>query len=103
MPRNYTVAATWFRKAANQGDAASQFNLAMLYAQGFGVPKNNVEALMWVTIAAFQPIDPAQGAPDIVSYANELGAQISALMTPSNIAEARRLAREWKPKAQAEN
>ena len=67
---------------------------------GVGVPQNNVEALMWVIIAASQPNDPARGAPDIVSYANELGAQISALMTPSNIAEAQRLAREWKPKVQ---
>jgi len=59
-----------------------------------GVPQNNVEGLMWITIAVFQPNGPARGAPNVVSYANELSAQVSALMTPSNIAEARQMARK---------
>ena len=97
VPLDYTKAATWFWKAAEQGDAASQFSLALLYAQGLGVSQDNVQALMWLAIAARQPNDPAQGAPDIVSSAIELGATVAAQMTHAQIGEAQRLAREWEP------
>ncbi len=95
VPRDYSKAATWFRKAAQQGDGPSQHSLATLYAQGLGVSQDNVQALMWLLIAARQPNDPARGAPDIVSSAIELGEMLAAQMTPAEIAEAERLAREW--------
>ncbi len=42
---------------------------------------------MWVNLAAAQGIEDARDARDI----------LAELMTPSQIAEAQRLAREWKP------
>jgi TPR repeat protein len=86
VPLDYTKAATWFSKAAEQGDAASQFNLANLHAQGLGVSQDNVQALMWLAIAARQPNDTARGAPDIGSSAIELETILSAQMTSSNLA-----------------
>ena len=39
---------------ANQGDANSQFNLALLYANGAGTPQNTKQAVYWYTKAAEQ-------------------------------------------------
>ena len=39
---------------ANQGDAAAQFNLGLMYANGEGVPENDAEAVRWYRLAAEQ-------------------------------------------------
>ena len=39
--------AQWIRKAAEAGDTLSQFNIALCYNHGVGVPKNGDEALFW--------------------------------------------------------
>jgi S1-C subfamily serine protease len=45
-------AVKWYRKAADQGNAAAQDNLGVMYASGEGVPKDLVEGLAWFNIAA---------------------------------------------------
>ena len=50
--KNLTMAAQWFRKAANLGLVDSQYNLARLYEGGFGVPQSQADALSWYLIAA---------------------------------------------------
>jgi TPR repeat protein len=45
-------AATWYRKAAEQGFALAQFNLAIMYDQGQGVTKDQTEAAKWFRKAA---------------------------------------------------
>ncbi|MBU4290605.1 MAG: SEL1-like repeat protein [Verrucomicrobia bacterium] len=57
---NYVEAAKWFRKAAEQGDATAQFNLAACYHNGQGVPTNYVEAVKWFRLAAEQGDAKAQ-------------------------------------------
>jgi TPR repeat protein len=104
VPRDYKRAAFWTRKAAEQGDAASQVNLAMLYSEGLGVPRNDVEALMWLLLAPLQLADPAiampaRGAPDIAAGARAARDALTSRMSPAQIAEAHRRAREWKPKS----
>jgi TPR repeat protein len=37
---DYTEAAKWYRKAAEQGDARAQANLGVLYQFGWGVPQD---------------------------------------------------------------
>jgi TPR repeat protein len=37
---------------AEQGNVAAQSGLGMMYAQGEGVPRDEVEALVWFTLAA---------------------------------------------------
>ena len=39
------------RKKAESGDAAAQYNLGLMYANGEGVPKDLVQAHMWWNIA----------------------------------------------------
>ena len=46
--------------AAEQGIAQAQFNLGNMYAQGKGVPRNDVEAVRWYRMAAEQGYADAQ-------------------------------------------
>ncbi len=48
--------------AAEQGDAAAQYNLGTLYFNGQGVPKNYAEAEKWFRLAANQGNAMAQTA-----------------------------------------
>ena len=44
---DYTAAIRGFRKATEQGNAASQVNLGHAYAEGRGAPQDYQEALKW--------------------------------------------------------
>jgi len=92
VPQNYAEAIKWFRMAAEQGDAAAQYNLGSMYGLGRGVPQDYVQAHMWVNLAASM-----SQAEENERYAN-YRKLIAEEMTPAQIAEAQRLAREWKPK-----
>lgn len=48
------AAATWFRKAADHGDAGAQFSLGLLHSTGQGVAKSFAEAQKWYRLAALQ-------------------------------------------------
>ena len=87
---DYTEAAKWFHLAADQGRADAQSNLGAMYAEGEGVLQDFVQALMWFTLSAAQNHKDAMDNRDTAVL----------LMTPAQIAEARRLAREWKPTTQ---
>src|SRR5215813_9227458 len=51
--RDFTQAVQWYRAAAAQGFPAGQNNLALLYADGRGVPRNPVMATeLWHAAAA---------------------------------------------------
>ena len=45
-------AADWYRKAAEQGDAAGEYHLGHMYTVGEGVEKNPEKALYWFRRAA---------------------------------------------------
>lgn len=46
--KNYSQAAAWFRKAADQKFAAAERNLADLYFVGHGVPNDHTQFLIWL-------------------------------------------------------
>ena len=81
VPQDETEAVRWYRLAANQGFATAQYNLGFMYRAGRGVPQDHVAAHMWLDLAG----------------AESLRDDVAAGMTPEQIAEAQRLAREWKP------
>jgi uncharacterized protein len=87
VPQDYAEVVKWYRKAAQQGDAFAQMGLGARYAHGEGVPQDFVQAYMWFDLAAANDLKLAQAIRD----------QVAASMTPAQIAEAQRLAREWKP------
>jgi len=66
-----------------------------MYVLGSGVPQDYVQAHMWCNLAASQYPDTEAEKRD---NAAEFRDRTAALMTPAQIAEAQKLAREWKPK-----
>jgi TPR repeat protein len=50
----------WTRRAAEQGDAVSQFNLAVLYLKGFGTTTSETNAVQWMNRSADAGYPPAR-------------------------------------------
>ena len=88
-------AARWYRLAADQGYPAAQFNLGMAYASGWGVPRDMINAYMWVNLSVMRGIQNPAAA---ITAAKSLKTIAQEKMTPAQIAEAQKLARDWKPK-----
>lgn len=86
--KDYQQALRWIRLAANQGEALAQTKLAIMYDDGNGVPKDKVQAYKWLSLAATNGDKPAPMLRDLLAKE----------MTPAQIAEAKKLASEWKPK-----
>lgn len=75
VPINVAESVKWYRKAAEQGDVSGQCNLADSFAAGEGVPKDEIEALAWMNIAAASGFDSAVKKRDGLETA--LGHQLS--------------------------
>jgi TPR repeat protein len=79
---------------ADQGNGNALYNLGLMYARGEGVPQDLVQAHRWTNLAA--TVFPATKAEYRV-LAIRLRDALASLMTPAQLAEAQKLAREWKP------
>lgn len=88
VPQDYAEAAKLYRLSADQGDALAQSNLGFMYSDGKGVSQNYVRAHMWFNLSAARGDQIAKNNRDLVEQR----------MTAAQIAEAQKLAREWKPK-----
>jgi TPR repeat protein len=51
---DYTKAAHWYLKAANQNHPLAQFNLGLMFAGGQGVAQDEDKSVMWMRMAAQQ-------------------------------------------------
>jgi hypothetical protein len=80
-------ATRWYRLAAEQGHTFAQSSLGASYLYGRGVPQNDILAHMWFSLAA------ACGD----SAARDMLKELVKRMTSAPIADAERLARQWKP------
>jgi uncharacterized protein len=80
-------------KNADHGGVVSQLLVAEMFLKGEGMPKDLVSAYMWANLAAAR-VDHLNIAEQATSIRNE----VEGKMTPAQIAEGQRLAREWKPK-----
>ena len=113
---------------ADQGEAAAQYRLSVIYATGDGLSQDDTESARWLQLAAAQGYADAQhnlgvlfilgqGVPQdyVLSHmwlnlaaSRQDGEEaddsatardsLAAKMTPEQIAESQALAREWKPK-----
>ena len=126
VPQNYKEAVRWYRLAAEQGEASAQSNLGVMYSKGHGVPQDYEEAVRWSLLAAEQGhpksqfnlgviYSKGQGVPQNYVLAHKW-LNLSAVegdkkyekrrtlvelrMSPVQLAEAQRLAREWRPKTE---
>ncbi len=99
VPKDLEKSVKWFQMAAERGNALGQLSLGVAYANGQGIRENYLLAYMWNELAANQSEDEwAQ------QQAIRLRLAMFKQLTRAEVAEARRLAREWKPKKQnAEN
>ena len=80
------------RARADAGDATAQSDLGLMYEMGIEVLQDYVEAHMWMNLAAARANGKLRAS--VVNLRDELFGK----MTPDQIAEAQRRAREWKPK-----
>ena len=85
---DYAEAFKLFQRSAEHGYGYAQDYLGSMYALGQGVPVDNVQAYLWHDRAAAQGVQNAAEKRDL----------IAKLLTPDEIAQAQKLAQEWKPK-----
>jgi TPR repeat protein len=125
VPQDSARALTYYRTAAEQGDAYAQDNLGLMYFTGQGVPQDYVLAATWYRKAAEQGYADAQfnlgalyftgrGVPQDVVEARkwynlaasrvpagdqkrytEWGEATAKRMAPQQLAAAEKLARDW--------
>jgi len=88
------AAAKWFKVSAEKGNVLAQYELGRLLAIGQGVPQDFVRAHMWMNLAAAK-MDLV--LPKFRKRAAQARDAIAAQMTPEQVAEAQKLAREWEP------
>ena len=118
---DYATALREWRPLAAQGLAEAQYNLALMYDTGRGVPQADAEAVKWYRLAAAQGIAWAQNNLGLM-YGNGEGVPLNNIkaymwwalakaqgdekaagnldivaerMTAADISEAQRLATEW--------
>ena len=95
VAQDYAEAARWFRKAAEAGDVTGQYYLGLMYYNGQGVPQDYVWAHMWFNLSASRIVVSDKSERDEIVQKRDM---VAVRMTPAQIAEAQKLAREWKPK-----
>jgi len=83
--QDYAEAIKWWHKAADHGNNFAQFHLGAAYLSGHGVPEDYILAYMWTILAIRNGHERAQ-----INRAS-----LTKLLTPDQIAEAQKLAREW--------
>ena len=96
VKRDCAEAAKWYRRAAEQGDTAAPFRLAVIYYNGDGVKRDDIQAHKWFAIAAARA--ETGGIRDQTRRNRDI---VARRMNPAQIAEARRLARQWPPERPA--
>ncbi len=89
VPQAAAETVRWFRLAAEQGVAAAQLALGVSYATGQGVAQDYVQAHMWANLGASRSTGEDREA------AVSLRDLITDALTPDDLSEAQRLAREW--------
>ena len=88
IAQDYGKALNCFRRAVEQGNTIAQLYLGSMYEYGMGVDRNYVTAYMWYHRAGILGIEGA----------HEEREKITEKMNIVEITNARRIAREWKPK-----
>lgn len=123
VPQDFAEALRWYRKAADQGHAEGEFRVGAIYSDGLTVQQDQVEAVRWFRMAAVQGHPQAQLALGVkyelgqgvqqdyvaahmwfalaAAQGNQLAVwtrdDIAAQMTPAQIAQAQKMAHDWKP------
>ena len=85
--KDFSEAARWFERSAGLGYVDAQFNLAVLYERGDGVPQSLLDAYKWYGIAA------ASGDVIAKTRAGAIATQLSS----EELSAAQKAVAEFKP------
>ncbi len=92
--KDYAAALAMIQPLAQKGEAWAQNTLGLMYFSGEGVPQDYVQAHKWYNLAASRfSAGEKIGRDKAIANRN----RVAELMTPEQIAEAQKLASEWKP------
>ena len=80
--QDYSKAKEWFAESAHLGDKSAQYALGRIFANGLGLPENNIKAYLWWSLAKAQQHREATIALQ----------EITESMTLEGILEAQKLA-----------
>ena len=86
VARNPSIAASWYKKSADQGYPAGQLALGRLYFEGVGIQRDLVEAYKWMYLAG-------RGTAKAFQYLNVIG----NMLTYDQMSEAMRRGQMWVP------
>jgi uncharacterized protein len=89
VAKDEVEAVKWFRKAAEQNYVDAQFNLGMCYERAEAGTEDWAEVYKWLSLAARQGHEGAKKFMTVLE---------SKLMTPEQIAQGQKRAREFKPR-----
>jgi len=84
VAQDYVESVRWYRLAAAQGNADAQYNLGVMFERGQGVAQDFTRAHMWYNLTA------VSGDKQAVKNRDNTAAR----MTPQQIAQAQKMARE---------
>ena len=85
---DYNTAQRLLMPLAEQGNIDAQYSIGMMYARGQGYNEDKVKAHMWYDLAS------KKGDKDAAADRDALERD----MTPDQIAQAKQMATDWKPK-----
>lgn len=92
-PKDYKQAIVWYGKAAEMGIPNAQIPLGVMLHNGKFVPKDNIHASMWLTIA-LELLPPGEDRDYAYSVRNKVLKEMSKI----EIEKAKELVKGWRPK-----
>jgi len=92
VPQSSAEAANWFRRSAEQDYTQAQHNLGAMYGSGQGVKRDYVQAYKWLNICAAKNNAGCVTQRDL----------IAKKLKPGQVAEAQRLATDFKPQKESD-
>jgi len=95
VPHDYSAALGWFLKAAERGHPVAQHVVGVMYAEGWGVDVDNIEAYKWLTLAL--PARDRVRAYDPNQDPQAMREALLLRMNQSQIDLARKRVAAWKP------
>ncbi|MDE0049649.1 MAG: SEL1-like repeat protein [Rhodospirillales bacterium] len=94
LPRNFRRAAKWLGLSARRGHAPAQGLFGFMYEYGQGIARNPVKAHKWYNLASSR-LSPSRGK--LRELAKRDRDRVASRLSPAQLDEAQRLAREWRP------
>lgn len=101
--QDYAEAVKWYQEAAEGGQDRGMLFLGRMYEKGMGIPQDLVKAHMWYNLGGTIVSNSRMNQEWIDMWVKEFREdrdRVASKMTPAQITEAQRLAREWKPKTE---